>query len=88
MADFCAAYGYPAHKPLTYREFVQLYLNVERVRMQQAIAVSLGQQMAVSDEPVDLVWGDAVAMDPVEAAEIVFQANVQRMEARARRRTW
>ena len=86
MADFCAAYGYPANVPFTYREFVQLYLNVDRVRRQQAIAYSLGQQIAMSDDPLEEDWADAVAMDPVEAAEMIYQCNVARAESRSRRR--
>jgi hypothetical protein len=86
MADFLSAFGFPANFKLDYRTFVQLYLNLERIRLQRAVSVGFGMQIANSDSPLDEVWGDAIALDPSEASEIVYRANVERSQARSRRK--
>lgn len=86
MADFISVYGFPAGFTLDYRTFFQLFLNLERVRMQKAIAVAFGNYLANSDSPLDESWGDAVALDKSEAAEITYQANIQRANSRMRRK--
>jgi hypothetical protein len=64
---------------------VQLALNIERIRLQKAIAVGLGVQSANSPELLDYAWADAAARDPAEAEVMHRRNNQARLKAMAMR---
>lgn len=68
---------------MTYEDYVGLLFNKHRVRLQQAAAVLSGMA-ACGNQALDEAWGDALADDPAEAAEIVYEANRERSIARSR----
>lgn len=68
---------------MSYEDFVGLWSNRGRVWLQQAACVLAGQA-AAGAEPLGDAWGDALADDPCQAAEIVYEANRERALARAR----
>jgi hypothetical protein len=74
---------HPESRPLTYLEYVQLYLNIDRVRTQHAFAVAQGMGVAMSNGNLDESWFDAVAKHPEEARQMTRDANADRRMARA-----
>lgn len=75
-------FGFPPGRPVDYLTWVQLKLNEDRVDRQRANALAMGHNLATSSENIDMDWADAVAIDPAEAEEILFQANKERAAAR------
>lgn len=59
-----------------------LWLNLERQRLAQAVAVCRGVGLATSGEPVPLAYCEAVSDDAAEAAEVKFQTDAARQMAR------
>lgn len=86
LSDFASAFGLPAGCPASYRQFVQMTLNLDRVRVARAVSVAMGIQAASSDEPLDDIWGDAIASAPEEGAEIAYEANKERARSRSARK--
>ncbi len=68
---------------MSYREYVGMQLNNARIDKKASVAF-LAAMAASGNEPLDESWGDAVADDPSEAAEITYEANRERALARAR----
>lgn len=68
--------------PLSYEEYVGLVLNLDRVWLIQSINAARGAALANGSDDLDRAWADALAVDPAEVDEILFQANKARMEAR------
>lgn len=67
---------------LSYADYVGLVLNLDRVWLIGAINAARGTALASGTDDLDRVWADALAVDPAEVDEILFQANKARMEAR------
>lgn len=81
-ADMAAAYGPPV-LTFPYRLYTQLWLNLDRVRTQWAAAVAEGLGVATSSGRVNRAFLDAISATPAEGAELEFQVNADRAEARA-----
>ena len=55
LADFVAAYGFP-HRPLGYVEFVQLWLNAERVRVRRVVDAIDAARVAAGTSEMPREW--------------------------------
>lgn len=81
-----AAYGsgiLAGRPPLTYTDWVSLWLNVPRVRKQHAVAVAEGQNAASSNRDLDPGWADAIAGVEEEWEFLHYIINAERKTARA-----
>lgn len=85
LSDFCHAFRF-APPELDYPTYVALVLNLDRLRVQQAVSVAIGTQAALSSDPLAPIWGDAVALDAVQSEEVLHRANAARAEHRRRSR--
>lgn len=87
LADMLAAYGsgiLPAHADLTYADWVGLWLNLERVRKRQAIAVAEGTVAGSSANGLDSSWADALALVDEVVEMLHHDINAARATARVR----
>lgn len=71
---------------LTYADWVALWLNLQRVRRQRALAVTEGTAVANSSGSLDEGWADALAGIEEEAEYLHYWLNAERATARARAR--
>lgn len=85
-ADFVSRCGLPPQKPLDYLTYVQLKLNEGRMDLQQANLLALALGMANSSDNISYEQADALALDPAETDEILYQANRERVQARFKAR--
>lgn len=68
---------------MTYETFVSLWLNMGRARLQNAAAIYQGVSYLFSTADLPLEYFDAVAAFEEEAAELAFDAQVERDKGRA-----
>lgn len=61
---------------------VQLDLNVDRQRLRQAAIIALGTSVANSDGDLDSEWFEALTLTELQAANLQFQVNAARREAK------
>jgi hypothetical protein len=78
--------GILAGRSLDYEGYLGLYLNLERARLQRAVEVALGIGVALGSESLSSLWADALAWEEEEVAEVLYQLNKVRQEARIRRK--
>ncbi len=88
MSDYLSCYGHPptSRFELNYETWVSLQLNVSRVRMQRAMAVAQGEQIANTHGPLSYEWAEAISSDEAEAEEALFRLNKARAQSRMHRR--
>jgi hypothetical protein len=61
-----------------------MWLNIPRVRGQQAAAMADGLALSSSETRIDPAMADAIALVEEEADELAYRANAARADARAR----
>lgn len=84
-----AAYPGLRHECADYAEWVGLWLNIDRTRLQLAIGVWRGYAVAMSTGKIPKPWFDAMATYPEQANEMEYVTNLERLAAAARaRRGW
>lgn len=86
LAALIAVYGFWPGFTMTYAVYVQLLLNLERVRLQRSLDVAKGFGAIMTQDDLDRDWADAMAYDRAEVDEIEFNLHKQRAEARRRSR--
>lgn len=81
-----AAYGSGILPPdsLSYSTWVGLWLNLDRVRKRQAIAVAEGTVAGSSANGLDSSWADALALVDEVVEMLHHDINAARATARAR----
>ena len=67
---------------MSYPDFVGLWLNVDRVRLQQAVAVSRGMGLAGGTDDVPNEYLEAMTRTPEEADALAWETNLPRLKAR------
>lgn len=88
LADTLSAYPGLSVGAVDFPTWFGLWLNLERVRLAQAVAVARGVGLASSGEPVDAAFCDAVTLTAAEADEMKFQSDAARARARAVAARW
>jgi hypothetical protein len=84
-----AAYPGLHHECADYDEWVGLWLNIERIRLQRAADTWRGHAAALSTGKIPKAWFDALAAYPEQADELEYVTNMERLTAAARaRRGW
>lgn len=84
LADVAACGG---QVPITdYGTLIGFWLNVPRIRFQRAAMTLAGVAAASHNEPLEWIWGDALAMFAEEADEVLFEINAQRAIAKVSHR--
>lgn len=58
---------------LTYLDFVRLWLNLGRARLQRSYVIALGVGAVQSKEGISREWAEALASCPEEADELYAQ---------------
>jgi len=87
LSDMLAAYGsgiLAGRPPLTYEDWVGLWLNLDRVQRRQAVAVAEGTVAASSPRDLEFSWADAVALLEESAEDLHYRINAERSTARVR----
>jgi hypothetical protein len=71
-------------EPLDYAGWVGLYLNLGRIRLRQAQALTQALGAAQGNVDPTWEWADALATSPELVDEILYQMASARSEARAK----
>lgn len=86
MSDLLAAYGSGllGRREVGYADWVGLWLNLDRVRKQGAIAIAEGLVAGQSLEGLDISWADALARVDELVEHLHYEINAARSTARVR----
>ena len=86
-ADTLAAFpGATFRRPLNFKRWFAVHLNLGRQRLRWAWIVALGNGISRSSKRLPYAWFEALSETAEEAEELSFEVNARRMEARAERR--
>jgi hypothetical protein len=79
LADMLAAYGpVVLTEPLTYEQWVGLWLNLPRQSARQTWSAYEALRMALTNDPISPEAVEAVADSPEEAEELAYAINSER----------
>jgi hypothetical protein len=81
LADFIAAY-HVLPFDLSYDDFVGLWFNKDRVRLQNSIDVARGIGITKTNDDLSVDWFDAITSYVPLIVDLQFETNADRMEAR------
>lgn len=73
-------------EPLDYAARVGIWLNLDRLRLVQAVSFWRAIGVAFSTEQLDIEWADAVALMAEQVDELSYLINIQRARAEQSRR--